>query len=59
MLELEFQNQFSLKAFALLTTRLPNGETGFSLLILISAEFTPIAARFRFQAHGRRRFALV
>ena len=52
MLELEFQNQFSLKAFALLTTRLPNGETGFSLLILISAEFTPIQLGFGFKLMG-------
>jgi hypothetical protein len=42
MLELEFQDQFTLKAFALLNTRLPNGQSGFSLLIIISSEFTPI-----------------
>ena len=31
MLELEFQDQFTLKAFGLLETRLPNGQSGFSL----------------------------
>jgi hypothetical protein len=52
MIELEFQDQFSLKAFALLTTLLPNGETGFSLLIIISAEFTPIQLGFGFKLMG-------
>src|SRR4030095_9619778 len=35
MLELEFQDQFTLKAFGSLNTRLPNGQKGFSLLIII------------------------
>jgi hypothetical protein len=32
----------SVKAVGLLTTRMPNGSRGFSLLVIISAEFTPI-----------------
>jgi hypothetical protein len=52
MLELEFQDQLSLKAFALLDTRLPNGQKGFSLLIIISAEFTPIQLGFGFKLNG-------
>jgi hypothetical protein len=52
MLELEFQDQLSLKAFALLNTRLPNGQKGFSLLIIISAEFTPIQLGFGFKLNG-------
>ncbi|MDQ3666948.1 MAG: hypothetical protein M3410_10300 [Acidobacteriota bacterium] len=52
MLELEFQDQFSLKAFALLNTRLPNGQSGFSLLIVISSEFTPIQLGFGFKLNG-------
>jgi hypothetical protein len=52
MLELEFQDQFTLKAFALLNTRLPNGQSGFSLLIIISSEFTPIQLGLGFKLAG-------
>ena len=52
MLELEFQNQFTLKAFGLLNTRLPNGQSGFSLLIVISSEFTPIQLGLGFKLNG-------
>jgi hypothetical protein len=52
MLELEFEDQFSVKAFGLLETRLPNGESGFSLVIVISAEFTPIQLGFGFTLNG-------
>lgn len=50
--ELEYQDQFTLKAFGLLTTRLPNGQSGFSLLIVISSEFTPIQLGFGFKLNG-------
>ncbi len=52
MLELEFQDQFTVKAIGLLDTRLPNGQSGFSLLIIISAEFTPIQLGFGFRLNG-------
>ena len=52
MLELEFRDQFTLKAIGLLDTRLPNGQSGFSLLIIISAEFTPIQLGFGFKLDG-------
>ena len=52
MLELEFQDQFTIKAFGLLETQLPNGEPGFSLVIVISAEFTPIQLGFGFTLDG-------
>ncbi|MGH7847171.1 MAG: DUF6603 domain-containing protein [Candidatus Binatia bacterium] len=52
MLELEYQDQFTLKAFGLLTTRLPNGQSGFSLLIVISSEFAPIQLGFGFKLSG-------
>jgi hypothetical protein len=52
MLELEFQDQFTLKAFGLLNTRLPNGQSGFSLLIIISAEFAPIQLGLGFKLSG-------
>jgi hypothetical protein len=52
VLELEFQDQFTIKAIGLITTRLPNGQPGFSLLIIISAEFTPIQLGFGFKLNG-------
>jgi hypothetical protein len=52
MLELEFQDQLTVKAIGLLNTRLPNGQAGFSLLIVISAEFTPIQFGFGFRLEG-------
>lgn len=39
-LELTFQDFLSLKAIGLITTRMPDGSKGFSLLIIITAEFT-------------------
>jgi hypothetical protein len=52
MLELEFQGRFTLKAIGLLNTRLPNGQSGFSLLIVISSEFTPIQLGLGFKLNG-------
>lgn len=52
MLELEYQDQISLKAIGLLTTRLPGGQPGFSLLIIITAEFTPMQLGLGFTLNG-------
>ena len=52
MLELQFQDQFTLKAFGVLETKLPGGEPGFSLILIISAEFTPIQLGFGFSLNG-------
>ncbi|MCP5106064.1 MAG: hypothetical protein GY950_21950 [bacterium] len=52
MLELEFQDKIALKAIGLLTTQLPGGKEGFSLLIIITAEFTPIQLGFGFTLNG-------
>jgi hypothetical protein len=38
-LELEFANFLSLKAIGLITTRMPDGSRGFSLLLILTAEF--------------------
>jgi hypothetical protein len=51
-LELDFQDELTLNAIGLLTTRLPDGSDGFSLLIVISAEFTPIQLGFGFTLNG-------
>ena len=52
MLELEVQDTIALKAIALLTTRLPDGSEGFSLLIIITAEFSPIQIGFGLTLNG-------
>ena len=40
-LELSINNQFSVVAIGLITTRMPDGSKGFSLLLSISVQFTP------------------
>ena len=52
MLELEYEEEISLKAIGLLTTRLPDGRPGFSLLIIITAEFNPIQLGLGFTLNG-------
>ena len=51
-LELEFQKFISLKAIGILNTKMPGGKEGFSLLIIITAEFTPIQLGFGFTLIG-------
>jgi hypothetical protein len=51
-LELEFQGTISLKAVGLLNTKMPDGSTGFSLLIIITAEFPAIQLGFGFTLNG-------
>jgi hypothetical protein len=40
-LELTFADFLSLKAIGLITTKMPDGSQGFSLLVIITAEFSP------------------
>jgi len=51
-LELDFQGLFSVKAIGIINTRMPDGSDGFSLLIIISAEFPPIQLSFGFTLNG-------
>jgi hypothetical protein len=51
-LELEFQNRIAIKAMGLLETKLPGGQDGFALLIVITSEFTPIQLGFGFTLNG-------
>jgi len=51
-LELEFIDVVAVKAVGLLNTRMPDGSNGFSLLIVISAEFPPIQLSFGFTLLG-------
>jgi hypothetical protein len=52
VLELSFQNMIDLKAVGIINTKMPDGSTGFALLILITAEFTPIQLGFGFTLNG-------
>jgi hypothetical protein len=51
-LELSFEGIITLKAIGIINTKKPDGSTGFALLILISAEFTPIQLGFGFTLNG-------
>jgi hypothetical protein len=51
-LELDFQSLFSVKAIAVINTKMPDGSPGFSMLIVISAQFTPIQLSFGFTLNG-------
>jgi hypothetical protein len=51
-LELEFEGTIAVKAVGLLTTKFPDGQSGFSLLVIITAEFPPIQLSFGFTLLG-------
>ncbi|MBD2769869.1 hypothetical protein IC235_18420 [Hymenobacter sp. BT664] len=50
-LELKF-SKISLSAIGILTTKMPDGSNGYSLLIIITAEFTPIQLGMGFTLNG-------
>lgn len=51
-LDLEFEEFISLKAIGILNTKMPGGRAGFSLLIVITAEFPPIQLGYGFTLLG-------
>jgi hypothetical protein len=51
-LELQFQEFIHIKAIGLLNTKMPDGSQGFSLLVIITAEFVPIQLGFGFTLIG-------
>ncbi|MCH5600861.1 DUF6603 domain-containing protein [Niabella ginsengisoli] len=51
-LELSFKNLFDLKAVGILNTIMPDGSKGFSMLIIITAEFSPVQLGFGFTLIG-------
>jgi hypothetical protein len=51
-LELMFEDTISVRAIGILDTKMPDGSTGFSLLILIVTEFPPIQLSFGFTLLG-------
>jgi hypothetical protein len=51
ILQLEF-SQIAIKAIGLLNTKMPDGSQGFSLLIIITVEFSPIQLGYGFTLNG-------
>lgn len=51
-LELSIKNTINLKAVGIINTKMPDGSPGFALLILITAEFTPIQLGMGFSLMG-------
>lgn len=52
MIELSIKDKIAVTAIGLLTTRMPDGSKGFSLLLLITAQFPPIQLGFGFTLNG-------
>ncbi len=52
VLQLEIKDVLCITAIGLLTTRMPDGSKGFSLLIIITAQFPPIQLGFGFSLNG-------
>jgi hypothetical protein len=52
VLELTFRGFLTLKAIGIIATQNPDGSEGFSLLILITAEFPPMQLSFGFTLNG-------
>lgn len=52
ILQLQFQDTIDVTAIGIINTTLPDGREGFSLLILISAEFQPIQLGLGFTLNG-------
>ncbi|MEM6269774.1 MAG: DUF6603 domain-containing protein [Bacteroidota bacterium] len=52
MIELSIKDKISVTAIGLLTTRMPDGSKGFSLLLLITAQFPPLQLGFGFTLSG-------
>jgi len=51
-LVLSFKNLFTFRAIAIINTKLPNNEKGFSLFVMITADFQPIQLSFGFTLNG-------
>ncbi len=51
-LELSFKGLFALKAVGLINTKMPDGSEGFSMVIIITAEFSPVQLGFGFTLIG-------
>lgn len=52
ILQLEVKGGIAIKAIGLITTRMPDGSPGFSFLIIITVEFSPIQLGYGFTLNG-------
>lgn len=52
VLQLEVKGGIAIKAIGLITTKMPDGSPGFSMLIIVTVEFTPIQIGFGFSLNG-------
>lgn len=52
ILQLEVKGGISIKAIGLITTKMPDGSPGFSLLVIIAVEFSPIQLGYGFTLNG-------
>ena len=52
ILHLEIAKKISITAIALLQTKMPDGSQGFSLMVLVCAEFSPIQLSYGFTLNG-------
>jgi hypothetical protein len=52
ILDLEVAGTFAIKAIGILATKMPDGRTGFSMLLIITAEFSPIQLGYGFTLNG-------
>jgi hypothetical protein len=52
VLELSLEDIVQIKAIGLITTKMPDGSHGFSLLLILTAEFPPIQLSFGFTLNG-------
>lgn len=52
VLELAYENMFSIKVFGLVVTEMPDGQEGYSMLFMIMAEFSPIQLGLGFALKG-------
>lgn len=51
-LVLEYEDRISLNAIGIITTQLPDGSSGYSLLIVITSEFNPVQLGLGFTLNG-------
>ena len=52
ILDLEVADKFAIKAIGILATKMPDGRPGFSMLLIITAEFPPIQLGYGFTLNG-------
>ena len=52
ILDLEVSGTFAIKAIGILATKMPDGRPGFSMLLIITAEFSPIQLGYGFTLNG-------